>query len=387
MPYYCGTMSSGAIRQTRSQTYAVITGGGTAGHVFPALAIAELLIEAGEDRDSLLYVGSRRGPESGLVPEAGLRGRWYDVQGVRRSIAPTAILASLKAVALLVVATVSCWGLLRKERPRVVVSVGGYASMPATIAARLTNTPLVTCSYDLRPGWATKLQSRWARCAAVAYLPSALPRAELTGAPVRRSIRLIAERTDKSAMKTMLGFAESKPLVVVMGGSLGSALLNGIAEILRNNLDDSTSILHLCGDRYFDASADNESWSADGALRFKRLARASDMALVYGACDLMVMRGGASSIAEVAVAGVASVIVPWKDAAEDHQTMNARLLADHGAAVMIAENEETVERATGEVRRLLEDHPARATIARIAHELGEVHRHPRLVEVIRAAAA
>jgi UDP-N-acetylglucosamine--N-acetylmuramyl-(pentapeptide) pyrophosphoryl-undecaprenol N-acetylglucosamine transferase len=387
VPYYCGTMSSGAIRQTRTQTYAVITGGGTAGHVFPALAIAELLIEAGQDRDSLLYVGSRRGPESALVSEAGLRGRWYDVRGVRRSLAPTAIVASLKAVALLVGATISCWTMMRKERPRVVVSVGGYASMPATIAARLTKTPVVTCSYDLRPGWATKLQARWARSAAVAYLPSTLPRAELAGAPVRRAIRQVAARADKSSMKSALGFADSKPLVVVMGGSLGSALLNGIAEKLRLDLDDSTSILHLCGDRYFDPSAENESRLVDGAVRFLRIARASDMALVYGACDLMVMRGGASSVAEVAVAGVASVIVPWKDAAEDHQTMNARLLADHGAAIMVREDDETIERAVGEVRRLLADHPARATIARIAHDLGEIHRHPRLVEVIQAAAA
>lgn len=387
MPYYCGTMSSGAIRQTRSQTYAVITGGGTAGHVFPALAIAELLIEAGQDRDSLLFVGSRRGPETELVPAAGLRGRWYDVRGVRRSFTPTAIGASLKAVALIVGATLSCWALLRKERPRVVVSVGGYASMPATIAALLTKTPVVTCSYDLRPGWATKLQARWARCTAVAYLPSALPRAELAGAPVRRAIRQIADRADKSSMKAALGFPTSKSLVVVMGGSLGSALLNGIAENLRKNLDESTSILHLCGDRYFDPLAENEFRTIDGVVSFRRLARASDMALVYGACDLMVMRGGASSIAEIAVAGVASVIVPWKDAAEDHQTMNARLLADHGAAIMVAENRETSERVVNEVRRLLADHPARASIARIAHDLGEVHRHPRLVEIIQVAAA
>jgi UDP-N-acetylglucosamine--N-acetylmuramyl-(pentapeptide) pyrophosphoryl-undecaprenol N-acetylglucosamine transferase len=309
------------------------------------------------------------------------------VRGVRRSLSPKAILASLKAVGLLVGATISCWALLRKEHPRVVVSVGGYASMPATIAALFTKTPVVTCSYDLRPGWATKVQARWARCAAVAYLPSALPRAELSGAPVRRAIRLVAERTDKSSMKAALGFSDSKPLVVVMGGSLGSALLNGIAEKLRETLDDSISILHLCGDRYFEPSAANEFRSSDGTVRFRRVARASDMALVYGACDLMVMRGGASSIAEVAVAGVASVIVPWKDAAEDHQTMNARLLADHGAAVMLVENEETGDRAVDEVRRLLADHPARATIARIAHDLGEVHRRPGLAAVIQAAAA
>lgn len=379
-------MSSGVIRQSRPQTYAVITGGGTAGHVFPALAIAELLIEAGEDRDSLLFVGSRRGPEIQLVPEAGLRGEWFDVRGIRRSFTPYAVAASVIAVVLLVGATISCWSLLRRERPRVIVSVGGYASLPATLAALFSRTPVVTCSYDLRPGWATKLQARWARCAAVAYVPSRLPRAVHTGAPVRRAIRLVAERADSSSMKAALGFSDSKPLVVVMGGSLGSALLNHIAEELSSRLADTASILHLCGDRYFVAESENEVRSADGTLRYHRLASALDMALVYGACDLMVMRGGASSVAEVSVAGVASVIVPWKDAAEDHQTMNARLLADHGAAIVVAENATTTERVVGEVQRLLSDQPARDSLAQTARELGEIHRHPRLVEAIRGAA-
>ena len=387
MPYYCGTMSSGEFRQSRPQTYAVITGGGTAGHVYPALAIAELLIDAGEDRASLLFVGSRRGPEVQLVTDAGLRGEWFDVRGIRRSITPVAIMASLKALVLLAWATISCWSLLRRERPRVVVSVGGYASLPATLAALFSRTPVVTCSYDLRPGWATRLQARWARCAAVAYVPSSLPRAVHTGAPVRRAIRLVADRADSSAMKAALGFPDSKPLVVVMGGSLGSALLNEIAETLSTRLDQSASILHLCGDRYFDAEMKNEVGSVHGSLRYRRLARASDMAVVYGACDVMVMRGGASSVAEVAVVGVASVIVPWKDAAEDHQTMNARLLADHGAAIVIAENKGTIDNVVGEVERLLVDQSARQSIARVARELGEIHRHPRLVEAIRGAAA
>jgi UDP-N-acetylglucosamine--N-acetylmuramyl-(pentapeptide) pyrophosphoryl-undecaprenol N-acetylglucosamine transferase len=208
-----------------------------------------------------------------------------------------------------------------------------------------------------------------------------------TGAPVRSAIRRIAEHADKAESKSALGFAESKPLVVVMGGSLGSALLNQIADSLRSQLDDAVSILHLCGDRYFDDAGDNVSWTDAGNVRYRREARAADMAHVYGAADLVVMRAGASSVAEVSVVGVASVIVPWKDAAEDHQTLNAKLLADHGAAVMIEEDERTVERVTAEVNRLIDDREALGAIARIAHGLGAVHRRPRLVEVIEEAAA
>ena len=387
MPYYCDTMSIGAHGASRPKNFAILTGGGTAGHVFPALAIAEALVEAGHDAQSLIFVGSRQGAESSLVPGAGFRLVSHTLRGFRRSVRPGNVWWSITAIPLLLAATLSCLTLFRRERPRVVVSVGGYASMPASIAALITRVPLVTCSYDLLPGLATRIQARWARVSAVAYMPSALPRAELTGAPVREAIRRRAHNGDSVSLRSALGFPIDFPLVVVVGGSLGSALLNEIAEQLCVHGGDGISLLHLCGDRFFEGSGRNEVRRADGSLRYQRLARSEDMGVVYAAADLVVMRAGASSIAEVATVGVASVIVPWKHAADDHQTLNARLLGDRGAAMVVTENDATIERVRVEVLRLLGDRMALAEMSQRAFEAGEIHRRSRLAEVIDAVAS
>ena len=380
-------MSSGANRPNESGTYAVLTGGGTAGHVYPALAIAETLIESGRDPRALMFVGSRHGPESVLVPPTGLRLRVHALRGIHRSLAPRSLWWSLSALPLLIGATLSCCAMFRRESPRVVVSVGGYASMPAALAAWITRVPLVTCSYDLRPGLSTRLQARWARVTAVAYLPTSLPRAELTGAPVRESIRQCVRHGQSPRHRTDLGFPADLPLVVVVGGSLGSALLNGVADVLCARVGDGVSLLNLCGDRYFDPESENGQYRADGSLRCLRQARTADMAAIYAAADVVVMRAGASSIAEVSVVGVASVIVPWRDAADDHQTLNARLLGDHRAAVVVQEDGATVERVVLEVRRLLDDRDALDEMASRARAIGAVHRHPRFAEVIGAVAS
>lgn len=380
-------MSIGAHLPSRPKNFAMLAGGGTAGHVYPALAIAETLVEAGHDARTLTFVGSRQGAETSLVPAAGFRLVTHTLRGFRRSLRLGDVWWSMTAIPLLILATVSCLQLFRRERPRVVVSVGGYASMPASLAALITRVPLVTCSYDLLPGLATRLQARWARAAAVAYLPSSLPRAELTGAPVRKSIRDCTRSAGPSAKRGELGFVPDLPLVVVMGGSLGSALLNEVADRLSVSDRDDFSILHLCGDRYFDADERNEIHRPDGSLRYRRLARCEDMAAVYAAADIVVIRAGASTIAEVATVGVASVIVPWKSAADDHQTLNARLLADRGAAVVVPENEVTIGRVIDEVGRLLDDRSALDEMSRRAHEAGTLHRRPRFAEVIDAVAS
>jgi UDP-N-acetylglucosamine--N-acetylmuramyl-(pentapeptide) pyrophosphoryl-undecaprenol N-acetylglucosamine transferase len=221
---------------------------------------------------------------------------------------------------------------------------------------------------------------------AVAYLPTVLPRAELTGAPVRKSIRNCLRDGVSGAKRVELGFPPDHPLVVVTGGSLGSALLNEIAERLRTESRDDISLLHLCGDRFFDVGGRNEQRRGDGSLRYLRLARSEDMSVVYAAADVVVMRAGASTIAEVATVGVASVIIPWKSAADDHQTLNARLLGDLGAAEVVAEGTETIDRVRDVVSRLLDDRNALTEMSRRARDAGALHRHPRFVEVIEAVA-
>ena len=172
-----------------SSIFAVITGGGTSGHVLPALAIAELLRESGHPFDSLHYVGSSRGIETSLLPPTGIESTFLRVDGLQRSVKIRALIRNVRAPFVLASARSEAKRLLRRLQPRVVISVGGYASVPTCSAARSLGIPVVVVSYDRRPGLASRLQSRYSAVSAVAYLPSGLRKAQLSGAPVRASIR------------------------------------------------------------------------------------------------------------------------------------------------------------------------------------------------------
>ncbi|MFT3854850.1 MAG: glycosyltransferase [Ilumatobacteraceae bacterium] len=167
-----------------SGTFAVVTGGGTSGHVIPALAIAEGLVARGHTADEIHYVGTVHGVEQRLVPPTGHPMTLLDVVGLQRSLSRR----NLGFLPKMVRATRESKRLLGELQPKVVVNVGGYASFPATWAAQRLGIPTVVVSYDLRPGQASKLLARKATAVAVAFAGSTLPCAELTGAPVRQSI-------------------------------------------------------------------------------------------------------------------------------------------------------------------------------------------------------
>ncbi|NCU87246.1 MAG: hypothetical protein EBV58_05530, partial [Actinobacteria bacterium] len=167
---------------TSHPVFAVITGGGTSGHVIPALAIAELLQDSGIEANRLHFVGSNTGVETTLVPQSGIALTLLTVQGFSRGWSLTSLRQNIKTISVLRTATRLAEKLLLSLQPAVVISVGGYVSVPATRAAKKLNIPIVTVSYDRRPGLATKMQARIASAVAVAYLPSSLNNAMLTGA-------------------------------------------------------------------------------------------------------------------------------------------------------------------------------------------------------------
>ena len=362
-------------------TFAVVTGGGTRGHVVPALALLELLVDAGYESSQLHYVGSAAGVEAAMVPAEGFGCTLLRVGGLRRSVRPIALLRNLMLPITVFRATSQARSLLQRLRPAVVVSVGGYASVPACLAARRLGIPVVTCSYDRAPGLATRMQARTAAASAVAYLPTSLPNAVPTGAPVRRKLRTLDATLRRAPARELLGLPVDGLVVSVVGGSLGSAVLNEVAVQL---IGCGATVVHLCGDRYVSSvSAPEEVHSADGRLVYRRIPSTESMADVYAASDLVVCRSGASTIAEVSVIGVASVQVPWRGAAGDHQVVNARTLGDAGAAVVV--DDESVSDTVGQVERLLADHDARTALARCARVAGALHRRPRFVEVLESA--
>jgi UDP-N-acetylglucosamine--N-acetylmuramyl-(pentapeptide) pyrophosphoryl-undecaprenol N-acetylglucosamine transferase len=368
-----------------STTFAVITGGGTSGHVVPAIAIAELLVDAGHSLSSLHYVGSTRGAEVTMIPPLGLAHSFLAVDGLQRGVSLSKVKRNALMVPTMLRALRGAKSLLTQLRPQVVISVGGYASIPTCRAARSLGIPVVTCSYDRRPGLATKMQSRYAAVSAVAYVPSKLRKAVETGAPVRRSLRAADVHELRNSARESLGVSASARVAVVMGGSLGSAALNTATEHLVQSLrgTEHTCIIHIAGERFMDAvQLPVTMHHSNGTLAYSRIAYSHDMVTLYSAADVLVCRAGASTIAEVSTVGVCAVVVPWKDAAENHQLVNAKWLTDRGGAVLLEENALTAHKFSQLITELLRDDDRRATIASRARELGAVHRQSSIASVI-----
>src|SRR5687768_11151114 len=223
-----------------SRCFAVVTGGGTSGHVLPALAIMDRLAARGHGKDELHFVGTQRGVETRLVPPTGYPHTFLSVGGLQRSFAPKDIGRNLLFLPRLVRATFQARKLLRRLRPRVVVNVGGYASMPATLAARMTRMPVVVVSYDLRPGLASKLAARFAAVSATAFEGSPLRRARLVGAPIRPEIIAVDREHGRDAARRELAIPTDRFLIAVFGGSLGAKAINeAVADLVTRLADRS----------------------------------------------------------------------------------------------------------------------------------------------------
>ena len=368
---------------SEASTFAVVTGGGTAGHVVPALAVADALVAAGTDPTAIHYVGCTRGIETELLPATPYGHTFYDVVGFQRTLRRARTNAAF--VPKLLRARRHAVRLLQRLQPSVVVSVGGYASLPAVLAARLVRIPVVVVSYDLRPGRASQVAARRAAACAVAFPDSPLPRAEFTGAPVRQAILDVDRARDRHAARAALGLPADRFVLAVMGGSLGSGPLNSAVAALLDAAqgDTALAVRHAVGKRFVDGA--RPATDGSSGVLYQPVGYEPDMHLVYAAADLLVGRGGASTVHEVAVTGIPAVLVPWAGAAEDHQTANVRWLSDQDAAVFLAEAD--LASLASVVAGLRADPERLARLARAAHGLGEAHRSGRLAALIRRVAA
>lgn len=369
-------------------TFAVITGGGTAGHVLPALAIAEALVDAGHEPAELHYVGASRGIETKLLAATPFPHTFLDVVGLQREVNLANVRRNAVLVPKLVTARRAAVHLLRELEPAVVVSVGGYASLPAVLAARRLRIPIVVVSYDRRPGRASTLTARIAAACAVAYPDSPLPNAVVTGAPLRRAILDVDRTRDREAARAALDVPADRFLVAVTGGSQGSAALNrAVADYAeRHAADAGLAIRQVVGERFL-VHAPPARDGRDGLLH-QIVGYDDHVERLYAAADLLVGRGGASTVAEVAVTGTPAILVPWSGAAEDHQTLNVRWLSDQGGAVLLPESELTDNGARlGDlIDDLRADPAALADLGTQAGRLGELHRGSALVSVIEDVA-
>lgn len=366
--------------------FAVVTGGGTSGHVIPARAICEMLIEAGHDRADIAYVGSRRGVEQALMADDFVDAEYLPISGLQRTISLRSVGRNVLLPFRLLRSRLIARRLIKRWRPSVVVSVGGYASEPMSRAAIAAGVPLVCVSYDRLPGLATRRQAKQATACAVAFEGSELPRAVVTGAPVRQELRTLDVDNVRDAARARLGIAADARVVAITGGSLGSEVLNDCATQIFEAAEKAgvhnLVVYHVVGDRFVRSSMPH----VPAGAQYIRVGYESNMSDLYASLDVLVCRAGASTVAEIATVGIAAVLVPWPGAADNHQELNARWLTDNGAAILADDAACADGRVALEVVALLGDSARRVSLATSARAMGDKHRSGALAALIQSVA-
>lgn len=367
--------------------FALVAGGGTGGHLMPALAVARAL--AGRHPPgSVELVGSRRGLDATLLAGEAVPVTLLPGRGIVRRLAPRAVVANIAAVAALAVAVVMGVRIVLSRRPAVVVAMGGYASVPVALAAAVLRVPVVLVNVDAVPGAANRMVGRFAAAAAVAFPGTPLPRAVVTGAPVRPEIAAAARPgpTARSAARSALGLPDDRIVVGVVGGSLGAKRLNEATMALAERwaARDDVTLYHVVGrrDRQWTAAAR----PATSGLDYRQVEYEAQMASFYRAADVVVCRAGANTVAELAVVGVPAVLVPLPGAPGDHQTANARVLARAGAAVLLPDDQCTGERLVAELSPLLDEPDRRTAMAAAAAALGRPDAAAAVADLVEATA-
>jgi UDP-N-acetylglucosamine--N-acetylmuramyl-(pentapeptide) pyrophosphoryl-undecaprenol N-acetylglucosamine transferase len=347
----------------------ILAGGGTGGHVIPALAIAEELRRRGHEA---AFVGTARGIETRLVPNAGFPLYLVKVGALNR----VSLATRLRTLIDLPLSIFAAMGILRRFQAQAVIGVGGYAAGPATIAAVLLRIPVVLFEPNVVPGYANRAVARFAANAAVHFAQTGrwFRSFEVTGVPVRPAFFALPARRSQ------------RPTLLLFGGSQGARALNRVlresaAELLARI--PGLQIVHQTGDREFE---EVRNFYMEHRIDVEASAFIDDMPQRFADADLIVCRSGASTVAEIAAAGKCALFVPFPGAADDHQLRNAELLAQAGAALLIPENELSAERFVQEVTALLGDRERLAGMGSKARVLAHPDAASHIVEMALSAA-
>ena len=301
----------------------MIMAGGTGGHIFPALAVAEEMKKAGFD---ILWLGTRSGMEAKLVPERGYEIEFISISGVRKS----GMLRWLSLPVMLLLACLQSLSVILKRRPDVVLGMGGFASFPGGLTAAALRKPLVIHEQNAVAGLANKILSKAASRTLVAF-PGVLGKNAIhVGNPVRREIASIPSPDARFENR------EGPLRLLVVGGSRGAKALNETVPAAVGKMKEKPVVLHQTGEA--EVGKVRDAYLSAGVQAEVR-AFIADMADAYAQCDLVISRSGALTVAEIAAAGVAGILVPYPHAVDDHQTKNARYLSDAKAAVLISQEE------------------------------------------------
>lgn len=356
----------------------VIAGGGTGGHVFPALAIGRAMLKEYPDAD-ITFVGTVRGIESRVIPREG-----YDIRFIRsEGLVGKNLISMLRSVIKVPLSMKDASRILRDIRPQLVLGVGGYSSGPVVFCARLLGIPTVIHEQNTLPGLTNRMLGKIADTVAVTYHESMkyFPRDKtyLTGNPVREEIT----HGDRERGFRTFHLDRQRFTVFVFGGSLGASNINrAVGESLAclEPVKDRIQFLHQTGEKEF---GQMKALYRDRGFSGTVVPFAYDMADAYAVADLLVSRAGATTLAELTACGKAAILVPYPFSAGNHQVINAKKLWDIGAAQMILDRDLNGRTLSDMIRFLMEDRGAIAEMERTSKSLGNPDAARKIISLIQ----
>ena len=350
----------------------IIAGGGTGGHLFPGIAVARE-IQRRKPGSKILFVGAEQGIETRIVPKEGFELRTLPVGGIKG----LGVARQLRNLIGMVSGVFKARQILWQFKPDVVIGVGGYASFPMLSAAILGGYPRVIMEQNAIPGLANRVLGKWVNFAAVtdprtdSYFGR---RAVVTGNPIRPEFKSIP------AKRHVVPYT-----ILIFGGSQGAQAINrAVIEALDSLADwkDRVRFVHQTGERQLDEV--KRAYAAKGFAADVRTFF-NDFHEQYAAADLIVSRSGATTVAEIKAAGRAAILVPFPFATDDHQTKNARAMAEESAAILISNSDLNGERLSGAIRDLLSDPKRLGEIETNARRLAIVDAEARIVDLVERA--
>jgi len=350
----------------------MILAGGTGGHIFPGLAVAAALQARGVP---VVWLGADGGMETRLVPPRGIAIYTIVVKGLRGKGIGTLLRAPMRVLD----ATRAAGKVLRKRAPRAVVSFGGYAAGPGGIAARLRGTPLIVHEQNRAPGMTNRVLARVARRVLTGFPQTFKGVAEeVVGNPVRAEIAMLPPPAERFRLRN------GALRVLVLGGSQGARALNSAMPQALSGLRGNVEVRHQCGEKLREEA--NAAYSAARIVASVEPFIA-DMAEAYAWADLVVCRAGALTLAELCAAGVGSLLVPFPQAVDDHQTRNAEYLVERGAAQLLPQGESLAEDLRNALADLSTNASRRLAMAEAARALAKPDAAERVADIVLQASA
>lgn len=360
----------------------VLSGGGTAGHINPALALAESLIEQGHE---VFYAGTPQGVEARLVKEANLPFTPFEAKGFNRNHPKTIF----SAVRIIIKSTKLACAWFEEIKPDVVVAFGGYVCIPVGRAAKKMGVPLVVHEQNSVMGMANKYLAKTARAVALTYEVAGAPVADkeklvVTGNPVRSSVLTSTREEGRS----MLGIPEEASMLLVFGGSLGARHLNAAISSMKKDLlaIDNLYVVHITGPKELEAVEAVLALTEEEKKRYLVMGYQNRMGETMAACDMVVSRAGATSLAEISARCIPAILVPFPFATADHQTTNARSYVQAGAAWMMADDMVETPEFKELVLTFVDDEKARLKMSEAARDFETGNAASKLADVVLNAA-